>query len=401
VKIRFLVSRLINAAAISVSVIGLALYFGAESWAPVVLLQTISIFLPFLSFGYNEGFGLRLPFRDKLTRKLVPLLLVNTVLSLIVAIALFSFYLFYKLPLFYFILPLALFAILNFSLVRIYLRGIGNIAQLSWLYLVNSTLVFASAYGTYALQDPVFFLLFFHLSQVLSSVIVALWIDLPSGAEIKKSLKGVCGFILAMSKRGFPLMCNFVLFEIFMNADRLHIVLSDNTLALSLVGVALTISRGSYMILSVINTSYYKIMANLLQERNKNMLKRNLIHQISFGLIFSLVVLFIFYTVTNSNFFLERYSSYNGISNHIFWQGLYIVLFSIIVPLSTFCNLYYGGTFYFTNMLMVSAFSASCAIITANFHLGIWVFYSVSCMGLVIVATRLLSKVRRELTKWN
>lgn len=397
----FLLSRLINAAAISVSIIGLALYFGAQLWAPVVLLQTISVFLPFISLGYNEGFGLRLPFRDKLSRKLAPLLLMNAVLSVILAIALFSLYFFYNFPFYYFILPLALFATLNFSLVRIYLRGVGKIDQLSWLYLINSTLVFASAYGTYVVQEPVWFLLFFHFSQVLSSVIVVLWMDIPLGLEIKKSLKGVCGFILAMSKRGFPLMCNFVLFEMFMNADRLYIALSENTLALSLVGVALTISRGSYMILSVINTSHYKIMANLIQDRNKKMLTRNLIHQISFGFVFALVALFIFYAVTNSNVFLERYSSYRGISNHIFWQGIYIVLFSIIVPLSTFCNLYCGGKFYFTNMLMVSAFSSSCAIITANLDMSISAFYSVSCVGLAIVAARLLRKIRWELTEWN
>ena len=160
----FLVCRLINAAAISISIIGLALYFGAESWSSVVLIQTISAFLPFMSFGYNEGFGLRLPFREQLSTKLVPLLLINVVLSVFLTVVLLFGYLFYSFPIYYFILPLALVAILTFSLVRIYFRSLGAITQLSRLYLINAIMVFASAYGATLMPEAFWFLIFLHIS---------------------------------------------------------------------------------------------------------------------------------------------------------------------------------------------------------------------------------------------
>tara|TARA_B110000967_G_scaffold159462_1_gene165077 strand:- start:368 stop:1573 length:1206 start_codon:yes stop_codon:yes gene_type:complete len=401
VTLTFLVCRLINAAAISISIIGLALYFGAESWSSVVLIQTISAFLPFMSFGYNEGFGLRLPFREQLSKKLVPLLLINVVLSVFLTVVLLFGYLFYSFPTYYFILPLALVAILTFSLVRIYFRSLGAITQLSRLYLINAIMVFASAYGATLMQEAFWFLIFFHVSQLLSCMVAILLTDIPVFSGYRKSVKGLGRFILAMSMRGIPLMCSYLLFEAVMNADRLQIILADKTAALSLLGIALTISRGSYMILSVINTSQYKTMANLIRERNGTVLVRNMRVQMAWGFIVSLAALLFFFTVTNSSLFLGKYPSYAGVANYIFWQGLYITLFSIIVPLSTFCNLYYGGRVYFITMLMISSFITIFAVITANFDLSIWTFYAISILGLAVAAGSLFSRVKGELMKWN
>jgi hypothetical protein len=401
VTLTFLVCRLINAAAIAISFIGLALYFGAESWSSIVLIQTISVFLPFMSFGYNEGFGLRLPFREKLATKLVPLLLINLILSVILTVVLLFGYLLYSFPVYYFILPLALAAILTFSLARIYFRSLGAIAQLSRLYLINAIMVVASAYGAALMQEAIWFLIFFHVSQLLSCMVAFLLTDMPNFSGFRKSMKGSGRFIFAMSRRGLPLMWTYLLFEAVMSADRLQIILADKTAVLSLLGIALTISKGSYMILSVINTSQYKVMANLIRERNATILVRNMRMQMALGFIVSLAALLIFFTATNSSLFLAKYPSYTGVASYIFWQGLYIALFSIIIPLSTFCNLYFGGRVYFITMLAISSFSASFAVITANFDLSIWTFYVISLLGLAVAAGSMFSRVKWELMKWN
>jgi O-antigen/teichoic acid export membrane protein len=401
VTIKFLVCRLINAAAISISIIGLALYFGAEGWTSVVLIQTISVFLPFMSFGYNEGFGVRLPLREQLSTKLVALFVINVLLAIVLLIALLTVSLIYSFSADYFILPLALAAILTFSLMRIYLRGLGKLVQLSWLYLINATLVFGSAFGAVLMQEPLWFLIFFHVSQLISCIFVILLVDKSIFSGVRKSLHGLWRFIFVMSRRGLPIMYAGLLFEVVMNADRLYIILASNKGALSLVGVALTISKGSFMILSVINTSHYKTMANLIRKRNRVILARNLRNQIFWGFMASFVALCFSFTVTNSRFFFEMYPSYSGVATYILWQGLYISLFAVIVPLSTFCNLYYGGKVYFTAMLSISIVSVIFAVITASIDLSIWTFYAASCLGLALVAGNLFFRVKRELVKWN
>ena len=397
----FIVFRLFNAAAVSLSIIFLALHFGAQEWSAIVYMQTISVFLPFLTFGYNEGFGVFLPLKSHLSPKIGSLISMNAVMGLFLGFVLLIIDIFVDIPNYYYILPLTLWGILNFSLSRIYLRGTGNIALLGRLYIINSLLVLASAGISYAAGDPYLFLLCFSIAQIMSCLFIfSFKRDYIRSIKFTVSNR-VITFIGIMSKRGLPLMYAGLLFEVIMNADRLYVVLLNNELNLALLGVALTISKGIFMILSIINTLFYKKMADLILVENRELLTRGILRQVGAGLLSSCLLVIVFTSITSSEIFRTQFPSYDGLSAYIFWQGAFIVFFSIIVPLSTFCNLKLGGGVYFLVILVVSVLMLVLAAVLVQFGFSIWKFYMLSCVFLASLAIYLSYRVRQELLSWQ
>lgn len=395
------VYRIANAAVLAIASIGLALHFGAEAWSVIVLIQTAAAFLPVISLGYNEGFGLQLPFKKQLRSRLTPLFLLNIFLGFCILAPLYLAYLYLNFASYYLILPLALVGILSFSLMRIYFRSIGELEQLCRLYLSNSTFTALAAVAAISLSNPILFVILLHSAQLCSAIIALVRVHKAGNSESRFNLQGFFKFLLSMSAVGLPLLGAMLCVEAIMNADRLYISFQTGSSALSLAGVALTVSKGILMVLSVINVSYFKPMADLIASKNRPLMVLNLKRQVTMGIFAASVITLLSVAITESKSFQELFPSYRNVSTYLFWQGIYACIFALVVPLSTFSNLAFGGKKYLTGIAGTCAVSVACALITSHINAEISIFYAATCLALLGLATVLTHNAKTELIKWT
>ncbi|KAB0302256.1 hypothetical protein F2Z80_14470 [Vibrio fortis] len=335
--------RLCNAIVVFSSSMTLALHFGSGVWANIVLLQTISVFLPLLSFGYSEGYGVTLPFKSNYKNRYYLLYSANFIIASLVFIFLFLTGFIIKVETQYYILPFLMFGLVSFSLSRIELRARGELKLLSKLYLANTSILILCWISSYIFDNEYLYIIGVALSQIASSLMIR---NIHGHIfKYKKSLKSGLKFIIEMQKKGFLILASGLLFEAILNFDRFYLIFlkEDDIDVLGLLGLALVLTKGVFMLLSIINTINYKNISELISTRNSTALGNNLFMQISKGVLISLVLYAIFFLIATTDVFVINYPSYSGVHEYILGQSLIMIAFAFLIPISTFSNLAFGG----------------------------------------------------------
>ena len=395
---KLLVARFTNAIILSGLSAWLALSYGSAAWANVVWFQSVLVFLPLITLGYNEGFGLELARCQALKIEAPKIFKRNLFLCSCLLLFLALAYQVIKFPFFLLLLPFALAGLLNFSLLRMYFRSVGDIDGLINFYFLNSALLVGSGLLTQGLSDPMWFVVFVFASQMISSS-VALWratAGATSGSPILVSSKSSFGNLIQV---GVSLMLSGLLIEGIFHVDRL-VLLNDQTQTIALLGVATLASKGGFMVLSVINVINYKSIANLISLKNKNDVTRILKRQTSTGVLLTAGLISAGVLATGSEWFGATFPSYQNLNFFIFWQGLFLLSFSVMVPLTTFLNLLRGGKFHLLVMAALCLMSSLIAITFAHQQLPISIFYIILNTLLFTSTLTMLVKVYWELSRW-
>jgi hypothetical protein len=397
---KLLVARLTNAFILSGLSAWLALSYGSAAWANVVWFQSILVFLPLITLGYNEGFGLKLARNQELEAKAPEIFKYNLIVSVCVLLPLTVGYQVIKFPLVALLLPFSLAGLLNFSLLRMYFRSTGNIDGLVNFYFINSALLTFSGLLMQTLSDPMWFVVFISTSQIISSSVSL------SRASGKTSISSHAAqpnsiHFRDFSKAGLSLMLSGLLIEGVFHIDRLVLALGVQTQDISLVGVATLVSKGGFMTLSVINVINYRNIANNINAKSKADVIEILKGQTYRGTLLAVGLLAAGVFTTSHEWFRTAFPSYRGLDFFILWQGLFLLSFSLMIPLTTFLNLLQGGAFHLLVMTVLFSLSAIVAVTFAYHGLPMSAFYIALNALLLLSAFTMFSKVYRELDRWQ
>ena len=397
---KFTLYRIINALVIFASSFLLALYFGAQLWSDAVYLQTIITFLPLLTFGYNEGFGLWLPSNTYHHKKLFNLVSISCFITSIIFLVLLVFVSLDILDGLFLVLPFGMFGALLFSLSRMYFRGVGDLKGLSKLYITNSLLIILASVVSLAFNSPVVFVLMYSISQMLSFYICVLLKLKVSMSEIINVSIVKFKFSYLMARKGISVLLSGVLFEAILNIDKYIVLTSDIESELGVVGIALVVSKGVIMIISIINTINYRPMNSCIDRREKGELITNIRKQVLVGLLCSLCAFTAYIALISTSYFVDSFPSFSSLNIYALGQSGIVMVFAFIIPMSTFMNFYYGGTVYFKGLLKILIVMFVMAIYCSFVGCNIIYYYMASVIILTIYASKTIWNIKSEVNKW-
>ena len=155
------------------------------------------------------------------------------------------------------------------------------------------------------------------------------------------------------------------------------------------------------MTLSVINVINYKKIANLIRSKSKTKVTEILRRQTTSGALLALGILSMGVLSTSSEWFRASFPSYKDLNFFIAWQGLFLMSFSLMVPLTTFLNLLKGGKFHLMIMTGLCSLSILVSVIFGYSQLPMSTFYAVVNTLLFLSTLVMLVKVYSELKQWQ
>ena len=396
---KLLGARFANALTFSSLSAWLALSYGPAGWSTVVWFQTVLIFLPLLTLGYNEGFGLELAKNQNLKLRTSLIFKCNLAISFGLLILGVAGYSIIKFPAHFLLLPFGLAALLNFSLLRMYFRSTGDMNGLVNFYFLNSFFLICAGLVTKYLSNPMWFVVFTHASQLVSSSIALRKTNGTLNRSPPTTTQKI-HIISTLRRTGLPLMLAGLLTEGVFHADRLLVALSSQTHAISLIGVAMLASKAGFMALSVINVINFKNISNLISMRSKAGVAESLMKQAVTGFLLTSGLITTAWLLTSTSVFQTTFPLYSRLNFFIFWQGLFLVSFSFMIPLATFLNLLRGGQLHFVVMAAVCSLSIAGAIVFGYHGSSLVVFYVMLNALLFTSALFLMFIVQSELRRW-
>ncbi|GLX86651.1 hypothetical protein tloyanaT_29040 [Thalassotalea loyana] len=360
-----------NAASVLAATSLCALFVGASDWAPVALMHTTFSYLILCNFGVNEGLGQKVV-RFNARYFDVYQVLQNTFIVICIVSLLFSeasstpirdisFYIG------------GTSALLLFSLNRVFFRGVGSFKSLGNLYVVNGLILAFSPVLVMHSKDPFDFLRLLIFSSICGALIN---ISYKKDAKflLKKTnhlkVKRYCLVFINKTKKlaiaGFPLMLAGVTFEVIITIDRFYINSFYGEILAGNVAFSLMLVKGVIMLLSILNTIGFRALSVNTSMKNWNANILVIRKQVIIGISGCFVLVFLFFSVLSSNWFINSFPSYANTSGIFLAQSLLLIPLSFMFPLSVVSNFMFGGRVYLLMLMSIMLLYFSIVFIVHN-----------------------------------
>ncbi len=391
----FSISRIGNAGAVLVASSVAALMVGAEEWANIAIIQSSISYCIFFSLGLGEGLGQIVVSKPRICTiifyKLSALYIFFLITVLVVGGIFFIFDDFRAIDfrsidfrsidlidfnLKYFLVPLGTVSLLLFSLSRIYYRGIGGLNELKKLFFYNAVLISLSPVLVYYSREASSYLLFFIFSSIASVYFVILSSKECNNLQFIKYIlnpfltySSISFFFNRIVKTGFPLMLAAVTFELIISLDRFYINYFISTSATGTIALSLVLIKGCIMLLSILNSIFFKKLADLVIKRDFKKVKVIFLKQVMAGLVCYSLFVAIMYWGIKTEWFKLKFPSYNQLHNIFISQSIILIPLSVIFPISVISNFLLGGKVYLFILIIILT-CYLCITFFAHFIIG-------------------------------
>ena len=392
ILLKYASSRALNAGLVLLCTLISSIYLGAEKWGEIVLPQTLMSVAVLLSLGVNEGMGNRiylvgLSSRLALSSAFVGVCVLFSLafigcLALIASLDLSKSFLF---------VPVGGLSASLFSQLRIYYRNIGQLSELAKMYRYNSTsLVFSMPFVLYFSVPELFLLtlIFCQFSSYLLSMLKNDNYEMGVIGNYRRTFK----VFLTYAYRGSPMILSWTVYNVIYFVER-FLIISDSKVELALAAVSLTVIKGFSMCCSIVNTIFFNRVAVSVFEKKARAVRKFFVRQVVVNGIIMSTLFSIAFIIFSSSIFIELAPSYSELITVFIWQATFLPVICIYLPLSSICNLTFGGGYIFRSLLIaLLCYSTSIVLIVHVF--GLELFAEVYILGALILLLSLLPAMR-------